>query len=123
MRWRKARSAVRSSRAASNLAAVTTVSNSPATTARRNKTMKAARKNDGKNDPASQGLTRCALCGAKLAVGGTELNRGRSGQASIPVIVRLVRPLGRHANIGRLLVRHSRQLGADLGEMKTGDLL
>src|SRR4030095_13384080 len=45
------------------------------------------------------------------------------GTPSIPVMVRLVRPLGRHANIGRLLVGHSRQLGADLGEVETGDLL
>jgi hypothetical protein len=44
MRWRKARSTVRFSRAASKAAAVMTVSNSPASTAKRNKTMKAARK-------------------------------------------------------------------------------
>jgi len=44
MRWRKARSAVRFSRAASKLAAVMTVSNSPASTAKRSKTMKAASK-------------------------------------------------------------------------------
>jgi hypothetical protein len=44
MRRRKARSAVRSSRAASKAAAAMVVLNSPATTAKRNKTMKAARK-------------------------------------------------------------------------------
>ena len=31
---------------------------------------------DGKNDPTSQGLSRCGRCSAKLAVGRAELNRG-----------------------------------------------
>jgi hypothetical protein len=33
---------------------------------------------DGKDDPASQGLPRSALCSAKLAAGSVELNRDES---------------------------------------------
>src|ERR1700733_3381558 len=41
---------------------------------------------------------------------------------SIPVLVRLVRPAHRNADIARLLVGELRQLHADLVEMEPGDL-
>src|SRR5262245_50048730 len=92
---------------------------------------KGREEDDGKDDPTSQGLPRCARCSAKLAVGWAELNRGDEPQASaarvagpsIAVLIRLIRAVDGHADIGRLLVRHFRQLGADLGEMEPRDLL
>jgi hypothetical protein len=35
---------------------------------------------DGEDDPASQGLPRCARCSAKLAAECARLNRGTSGE-------------------------------------------
>ena len=42
--------------------------------------------------------------------------------ASVAVMIRLVRALDRQTDIGRLLVRHFRELGADLGEVEPRDL-
>src|SRR5215831_18599994 len=41
---------------------------------------------------------------------------------SVAVVIRLIRAVDGHADIGRLLVRHFRQLDADLGEMQPRDL-
>src|SRR5215510_15376708 len=46
-----------------------------------------------------------------------------SCRASIPVMIRLERALGRHADIGRLLLVEARELDADLGQVQTRDLL
>src|SRR5712692_8552373 len=61
--------------------------------------------------------------GDRRARAGTHGDRIRWRDASIPIMLRLVRSLGRNADIGRLLVRHPGQLGADLGEMEPRDLL
>ena len=42
---------------------------------------------------------------------------------SVAVMIRLVRALDRQTDIGRLLVRHFRELGADLGEVEPRDAL
>src|SRR5262249_1916362 len=42
---------------------------------------------------------------------------------SVAVVIRLIRAVDGHADIGRLLVRHFRQLDADLGEMEPRNLL
>src|SRR5262249_45955798 len=86
---------------------------------------------DGKDDPMSQGLPRCARCSAKANrwVRRTQSRYGRRASEvrvagrSITVLIRLIRAVDRHANIGRLLVRQFRQLDADLGEMEPRDLL
>jgi hypothetical protein len=81
MRRRKARSAVRSSRAASKMAAAMVVLNSPATTAKRNKTMKAARKMTARTIRRRKACPAALFATRKLAVGSAELNRGTSKQA------------------------------------------
>src|SRR5262245_784677 len=109
-----------------------TVSNSPASRMRRNKRMKAARKTTARTTRRRKALPSL-YCRAKLAVERAELNRRETApfgaarpsarRRSIPVMIRLVWSLDRHADIGRLLVGHFRELGADLGEMQARHLL
>src|SRR6516164_1372855 len=129
MRWRKARSAVRFSRAVSKLAAVMTVSNSPASTAKRSTTMKTASKMTARTIRRRRlAPLRSLQRKANRWVRRTQSRDARASAArvatrSITVLIRLIRPVDRHADIGRLLVRHSRQLDADLGEMQPRDFL
>src|SRR6516165_10244098 len=130
MRWRKARSVVRFSRAASKVAAVMTVSNSPASTATRNKTMKAASKMTAR---MIRRRKACPLRSLQRKASGwvgrtqsrhePQASAVRAASASVAVLIRLIRAVDGHADIGRLLVRHFRQLDADLGEVEPRDLL
>src|SRR5947207_15616857 len=95
--------------------------------------MNAARNTTARTTRRRKALPRSPLSRATLAVKRAELNRrgkprpprrGSPRAASlISVLIRLVWPLDRYADIGGLLVRHFRELGADLGEMQPGDLL
>src|SRR5262245_12820404 len=111
MRRRKARSSVWLSRAASKAAPAATVSKSRATQATRRpmitarKRMTATRTRRRKARPARFRIDRYPL--------GVERARW-----SVSVVVGLVRSAHRHADIGRLPVRHFRELDADLGEMQ-----
>src|SRR5262245_11516210 len=116
MRRRKARSSVWLSLADSKAEAATTVSKSRPTQATRRPTiaarkrMTATRTRRRKGRPARFRIDRYPL-GVTRATW------------SVSVVVRLVRSAHRHADIGRLPVRHFRELDADLGEMQPRHLL
>src|SRR5262249_46229615 len=149
MRCRNARVAVWSSRRAWNFAAVTSASQwirtaAPAATiasaaarASPSATWRArlrhriqVRRIDSHIVPSAPRSEATARMKATYRCGGdcaTTMLRGIASEASrpesIPIMIRLERACGRHADVARLLVGHPGEPGADLVEMQPRDLL